>query len=73
MPDPAARLVGFGENGLEFTLEAWIARHEQNSAIRSEVALAVYHALGAAGIEIPLPQRDVHVRPGGSDSGTDQG
>jgi len=72
MPEPAARFVGFGENGLEFALEGWIARHEQNGAIRSEVALAVYHALQAAGIEIPLPQRDVRVRPDGSSSGSDR-
>jgi small-conductance mechanosensitive channel len=32
------------------------------AAVRSRVAIAVHDALRAAGIEIPFPQRDLHVK-----------
>jgi small-conductance mechanosensitive channel len=35
---------------------------DQNPRVRSELTLAVNAALLEAGIEIPFPQRDLHVR-----------
>jgi small-conductance mechanosensitive channel len=53
-PEPVAQLVRFGDIALEFTLEAWISRHEQGGAAKSEIAIDVYRRLRAAGIEIPV-------------------
>jgi small-conductance mechanosensitive channel len=53
-PEPVAQLVRFGEIALEFTLEAWISRHEQGGAAKSEIAIDVYRRLREAGIEIPV-------------------
>jgi small-conductance mechanosensitive channel len=62
-PAPGARLAGFGADGLEFTLLFWIddpAAGQLN--VRSDVNLLVLRGLREAGIEIPYPQRVVHLR-----------
>ena len=62
-PAPAARLVRFGPDGLEFTLLFWIddpAAGQIN--VSSDVNLRLLRALREAGIEIPYPQRVVHLR-----------
>ena len=62
-PAPAARLTGFGADGLEFTLQFWIADPGNGQMnVRSDVNLAVLRGLRAAGIEIPYPQRVVTIR-----------
>lgn len=53
-PEPTAQLVRFGEIALEFTLEAWISRHEQGGVAKSEIAIDVYRRFREAGIEIPV-------------------
>jgi potassium efflux system protein len=63
-PPPAALFVGFGESSLDFSLLTWTIRQDAVSTIRSEIAVAVYRALGEARIEIPVPQRDLRVRAG---------
>jgi len=62
-PAPAAYLANFGADGLEFTLSFWIRDPENGQlALRSEVNLAVLQGLRGAGIEIPYPQRVVHMK-----------
>jgi small-conductance mechanosensitive channel len=65
-PPPEAQFMGLGENGLEFVLNAW-TYFDLAPPVRSRVVLAVHTALREAGIEIPFPQRDVHVRSFGGD------
>ena len=62
LPDPVVFFTGFGDSSLDFVIYTWTDRMEQALAIRSELGLAVHRALSDAGIEIPFPQRDVHVR-----------
>jgi small-conductance mechanosensitive channel len=57
-----AFFLGFGENALNFELRFWSAQHETWFKLRSEVTLAVAKALSEADIEIPFPQRDLHLR-----------
>jgi small-conductance mechanosensitive channel len=61
-PAPLALFLGFGESALRFELRAWTGRLERFPEIKSELGLAVYAALQAAGIEIPFPQREVRMR-----------
>ena len=62
-PPPAARLVRLGADGLEFQLLFWINDPEGGQLnVRSDVNLAVLKALRGAGIEIPYPQRVVHLQ-----------
>lgn len=62
-PEPVAQLVRFGDIALELTLEAWIARHEQGGAAKSEIAIDVYRRLREAGIEIPVAPTTPPVPP----------
>ncbi|MDQ7742818.1 mechanosensitive ion channel family protein [Hydrogenophaga pseudoflava] len=65
-PAPNAALSAFGADGLEFTLGYWIADPENGQLnLRSDINLAVLAALRLHGIEIPYPQRVVHMRAGG--------
>jgi small-conductance mechanosensitive channel len=52
---------GFGESSLDFSVKFWAGSFEDSIRLRSEVGVAVHDALDAAGIQIPFPQRDVHV------------
>jgi potassium-dependent mechanosensitive channel len=61
-PAPAALFLRFGESSIEFTLRFWTADFDRWQSLASEVTIEVYEALGRAGIEIPFPQRDLHVR-----------
>ena len=62
-PEPAARLVKFGADGLEFTLLFWIADPQNGQMnVRSDVNLHILKGLREAGIEIPFPQRVVGCR-----------
>ncbi len=61
-PEPQVLFTGFGESSLDFVLRAWVADNDEFVKIRSRVALAVNRLLEAQGIEIPFPQRDLHLR-----------
>jgi small-conductance mechanosensitive channel len=59
-PAPVALFLGFGESALNFELRAWTsADHLQ---VSSELAVAINRGLRDAAIEIPFPQRDLHLR-----------
>ena len=64
LKEPAAQVIfnGFGDNSLDFELRAWVADNDDFVAIRSAVALAMNRALSEYGIEVPFPQRDLHLR-----------
>jgi potassium-dependent mechanosensitive channel len=61
-PEPAVVFTGFGPGSLDFGIRAWT--HDFNSwvTIRTEMSMRLYDALRAAGIEIPFPKHDLHVR-----------
>jgi potassium-dependent mechanosensitive channel len=59
---PTAFFLGFGESALNFELRFWCAQQDLWLQLRSEVAIAVNKAFCEAGIEIPFPQRDLHIR-----------
>ena len=59
---PAVHLSSFAPDGLELTIVFWIADPEKGTGnVRSEVNLAILGALNAAGVDIPYPQRVVHL------------
>ncbi|NNU42515.1 mechanosensitive ion channel family protein [Ramlibacter montanisoli] len=60
-PPPAVRLMRLGADGLEFQLLFWVNNPNAQVPARSDVNLAVLRRLRAAGIDIPYPQRVVHV------------
>lgn len=60
-PQPQTSFLGFGENSLNFELTFWAAQSIWFE-LKSEIGLAVLRTLRKAGIEIPYPQRDLHIR-----------
>jgi small-conductance mechanosensitive channel len=61
-PEPVALFTGFGDSSLDFILRVWSATFDESIRLRSDIAVEVNDALKAAEIEIPFPQRDLHVR-----------
>jgi len=61
---PVAFFMGFGESSLKFELRFWSAHQDTWFQLQSDVTVALAKALGDAGIEIPFPQRDLHLRSG---------
>lgn len=69
MPDEGSRrsqvwLVGFGDSSLNFELVVWpnLAAAKRPNAMTAAYLWAIDDALREAGIEIPFPQRDLHLR-----------
>jgi small-conductance mechanosensitive channel len=62
-PPPMAIFSNFGESSLDFVLYAWIERYEDNMIVASRLRLKINEEFSRAGINIPFPQRDVHLRP----------
>ncbi len=61
-PEPTVVFMGFGASSLDFSIRAWTNDFGDWVNIRSEMSMRLYDALQAAGIEIPFPQQDVHLR-----------
>lgn len=62
IPEPFIFFNDFGENALEFCLLFWISDFSEIRRIRSEVLFEVFEVLKQNNIEIPFPQRDLHLR-----------
>jgi small-conductance mechanosensitive channel len=61
-PGPGVQLSGFEADGMDLALQFWIRDPENGQGnVKSEVNLAVLDVLSAEGIEIPYPQRVMHV------------
>ncbi len=61
-PAPTAQVFAFGASSIDFAVRYW---HDAPTStlwkLRDEVARAIKRALDEAGIEIPFPQRVVHM------------
>jgi len=63
-PPPRALFTGFGDSSLDFRLFAWVESVDVGVEAQNGLRMAVLRALSEAGIEIPFPQRDLHIRYG---------
>ena len=62
-PEPACLLTGFGDSSVELELCFWIDDPQAGTTnVRSAVLLGVWDRFHEHGIEIPFPQRDLHIR-----------
>ncbi len=67
-PAPQARLLEFGDNGINLELRIWLDDPEQGvGSVKSDVNLAIWRSFKEHGVTIPFPQRDVRLI---GDSGT---
>ena len=65
-PEPRIRFIEMGDSALIYKIQCWIAEPSDRGRAVDGLNTAVYKALGAAGISIPFPQRDVHLFQSGS-------
>ncbi len=72
--EPDAWLTEFGDNSLNFLLLVWVNRQgaRRPTRTRSAYLWALDTKLSEYGIEIPFPQRDLHLRTGWADVPTSQ-
>ncbi len=73
VPPPRALFTGFGDSSLDFRLFAWVESVDIGLQAQNSMRMAILRALDTAGITMPFPQRDLHIRyaPGALDpSGT---
>ncbi|MGD9345881.1 MAG: mechanosensitive ion channel [Candidatus Aminicenantes bacterium] len=61
-PPPQALFTNFGESSLDFEVRITIPEFGDWVRIQSEIHLAIHSALKEAGIEIPFPQHDLHLK-----------
>jgi potassium efflux system protein len=62
-PPPEVRFANLGDSSLNFELLLWInVKEVQPERVRSDLYFGLFRALKEAGIEIPFPQRDIHIR-----------
>ncbi len=66
-PAPSVFLKQFGESSIDFELVVWSSEMSHRpSRFKSDLNFAIEAKLREAGIEIPFPQRDLHIRTGAS-------
>jgi potassium-dependent mechanosensitive channel len=61
-PAPKVWFTSFGESSLDFSLLVWIDEPILQPQISSDLRFAIDQAFRAASVEIPFPQRDLHIR-----------
>lgn len=61
-PEPRVRLRAFGASSLDFELMGWIEHPELRGRIRHELHMDIYKGFAKAGVVIPFPQQDIHVK-----------
>ena len=64
-PSPSVFLTKFGDSSIDFELIVWSTEMSHRpSRFKSDLNFAIEKELREAGIEIPFPQRDLHIRSG---------
>ncbi len=63
-PVPQVFFKGFGDNSLNFDLMIWTAEPRKQFRIISDLYFRIEVILRHRGIEVPFPQRDLHIRSG---------
>ncbi len=61
-PEPQVHFMSFGDSSWNLVLRCWISDPKAHRKIRSEINCALVRNFRKNGIEIPFPQRDLHLR-----------
>ena len=63
---PIVRFIEYADSSINFELLIWIdVRRVPRRKVRSALYFAIFEEFKKAGIEIPFPQRDIHIRSQG--------
>jgi small-conductance mechanosensitive channel len=61
-PSSDILLRGFGDSSWDMDLRVWISHPKRHHIIKSDLNIAIVKKFREYGVEIPFPQRDLHVR-----------
>jgi small-conductance mechanosensitive channel len=64
-PAPEVRFIEFGDSSLNMELLVWTMEPAKHFLLRSRLNYAIDSAFRREGVEIPFPQRDIHVKSAG--------
>jgi small-conductance mechanosensitive channel len=70
-PDPRVHFGGFGDSSLNLEVRVWINEPHKHPQIRSKINFAINRVFRECKIEIPFPQRELHVRSDSASNGGD--
>jgi small-conductance mechanosensitive channel len=61
-PESSVLFNEYGDNSINFYLAVWTETHtDKPNVLKSELYFEIFKRFKAAGIEIPFPQRDIHI------------
>ena len=63
-PKPTSWLIAFGASSIDFELRVFVPEIRDRLPVATELATQVHRRFREAGIEIPFPQLDLHLRSG---------
>lgn len=63
-PEPVIYFAAFGASSLDFELRVYLADVFDILTVETDLRMAIHAAFKEAGIEIPFPQQDIHIRSG---------
>jgi small-conductance mechanosensitive channel len=61
-PSPEVFFLGFGDSSLDFEVKFWTHLATHRARVSSDIHFAIDAAFRRNGIEVPFPQRDLHLR-----------
>ncbi len=62
LPKPYVYFSGFGDSSLDFEMRIFIKDIDHRVIVQNELRITVFSAFKEAGVEIPFPQRDLHIK-----------
>lgn len=65
-PQPTVFFQDFGDSSLDFSVMGWLSEPWNRMAIKSRIRIAIDAKFREHGVEVPFPQRDVHIKGGGA-------
>ncbi len=71
-PEPRVFFIEFGDSSLNFLIFAWVDSPSKRLTTLSDLHFAIDAAFRENDIEIPFPQRDLHLRSGTLDGGDER-
>lgn len=63
-PEPFVHFANFGDSSLDFEVRVYLADILRQLEVQNDIRFAIVEAFDKEGIEIPFPQRDLHLRSG---------
>ena len=69
LPEPRCLFMSYGDSSINFELRVW-TEHSNAQQIHSDLSVAIYDAIYAAGMSFPYPQREVRVLNDGNAGST---